>query len=73
MAPLLLVVNFTNILCAVFSYESFVCSFLYLHFSPALFCRKDIGAKAALKMLVKLTHTNNLGYANATAPMNNFE
>ncbi len=40
------VFNFTNILRA---------GFLYLHFGFILFRRKNVGAKAALKNLVKLT------------------
>jgi hypothetical protein len=52
-----------------FRVQLFCTYILVQHF----FCRKDIGAKAALKMLVKLTHTNNFSYANATALMNNFE
>ncbi len=46
--PFALGVNFTNILCAAFSYESFARSFFELEVKVKLF----IGAK---KMLVKLT------------------
>jgi hypothetical protein len=48
-------VNFTNILQAAFSYKSFLCSFYVLTSWVFIFCRKDFGAKAAHKMLVKLT------------------
>jgi hypothetical protein len=47
--------NFTNILRAAFSYESFLLSFLCLQFGFVIFWRKDFGAKAGHKMLVKLT------------------
>jgi len=42
------VVNFTNILQAAFLYESFLPSFF-------MFWQNDLGAKAAHKMLMKLT------------------
>ncbi len=45
-------VNFTNILQAAFSCQS---SFMCLQFGFVFFWRKDFGAKAAHKMLVKLT------------------
>ncbi len=48
-------VNFTNILRAAFSYESFSPSFFVLRFKVCTFWRKNIGAKAASNMLVKLT------------------
>ncbi len=48
-------VNFTNILHAGFSYLSFEGSFLYLALRFVLFWHNNIGAKAACKMLVKLT------------------
>jgi hypothetical protein len=48
-------VNFTNILRAAFSYESFCASFMYLQFGFVILWRKDFGTKAAHKMLVKLT------------------
>jgi hypothetical protein len=48
-------VNFTNILRAAFSYESFARSFFVLRFKVCTFWRKNIGAKAASNMLVKLT------------------
>ncbi len=44
-------VNFTNILRAVFSYESF----LRNQFGFVLFWQKVFGTKAGHKMLVKLT------------------
>jgi hypothetical protein len=44
-------INFTNILRAAFLYASFTLSF----FEHVHFLRKNIGAKAALKMSVKLT------------------
>jgi len=48
-------VNFTNILRAAFSYESFCDAFMCLQFGFVIFWRKDFGPKAAHKMLVKLT------------------
>jgi hypothetical protein len=52
---LLLGVNFTNILPAAFSYKSFFCAaFMCLQLGFVIFWRKDFGAKAAHKMLVKL-------------------
>jgi hypothetical protein len=48
-------VNVTNILWAAFSYESFAGSFLHLYFRFIGFGRKNIGAKAERKMLVKLS------------------
>jgi len=48
-------VNFTNILRAAFSFESFCAAFFYLLFGFVNFWRKNISAKAARKMLVKLT------------------
>ncbi len=48
-------VNFTNILRAAFCTKVFPTAFWYLNFRFALFWRKKIIAKAALKMLVKLT------------------
>ncbi len=48
-------VNFTNILQAAFSYKSFFAAFMCLQFGFVIFCQKDFGAKAANKMLVKLT------------------
>jgi hypothetical protein len=48
-------VNFTNILLAAFSYKSSLCSFYVLTIWVVNFWRKDFGAKAAHKMLVKLT------------------
>jgi hypothetical protein len=50
-----LTVNFTNILHAAFSCKSFARSFLNLDLRFVLFWRKNIGAKAVRKMLVKLT------------------
>ncbi len=52
-----LAINFTNIIRAAFSYESFARSFFVLRFVLrfVLFWRKNIGAKAACNMLVKLT------------------
>jgi hypothetical protein len=46
--------NFTNIIRAAFSYESFARSFFVLRFKVCTFLRKNIGAKAACNMLVKL-------------------
>ena len=48
-------VNFTNILRAAFSYESLLSSFSVDTLRFDFFWRKEIGAKAARKMLVKLT------------------
>jgi hypothetical protein len=48
-------VNFTNILRAAFSYKSFLHSFMCLQFGFVIFWQKYLGAKAAHKMLVKLT------------------
>jgi len=48
-------VNFTNILRAAFLYESFLCSFYVLTIWACIFLQKVFGAKAAHKMLVKLT------------------
>ncbi len=45
-------VNFTNILQAAFSYQS---SLRTLQFEFVIFWQKDFCAKAAHKMLVKLT------------------
>ena len=47
--------NFTNFLRAAFSYESVLSSFSVLTFRFANIRCKEIGAKAACKMLVKLT------------------
>jgi hypothetical protein len=51
-------VNFTNILRAAFLYESFLRSFYVLTIWVCIFWQKDFGAKAAHKMLVKLTPRN---------------
>ena len=48
-------VNFTIILRAVFSHESSLCSFYVLTIWVCNFLVKGFGAKAAHKMLVKLT------------------
>ena len=48
-------VNFTNNLWAAFWYKSVLSSFSVLTLRFVIFRRKDIGAKAARKMLVKLT------------------
>jgi hypothetical protein len=48
-------VNFTNILQAAFSYQSSLHSFYVLTIWVSIFWQKDFGAKAAHKMLVKLT------------------
>ena len=48
-------VNFTNILRAPFSYESLLSSFSVDKLRFDFFWRKDTGAKAARKTLVKLT------------------
>ena len=51
-SPLL---NFTNNLRAAFSYESVLSSLSVLTFRSVIFWRKEIGAKAARRTLVKLT------------------
>ena len=48
-------VNFIHILFAPFSYESALCSFSLNTFWLGDFCQKNIGAKTARKMLMKLT------------------
>jgi hypothetical protein len=48
-------VNNTNILRAVISYQSSLLSFYVLTIWFVIFSQKDFGAKAAHKMLVKLT------------------
>jgi hypothetical protein len=48
-------VNFTNILQAAFCTKVFCAAFMCLQFGFVMFWRKDFGAKAAHKMLVKLT------------------
>ncbi len=48
-------VKFTNILRAAFSNKSFCAAFMFLQFRFVIFWQKDFGAKAAHKMLVKLT------------------
>jgi hypothetical protein len=48
-------VNFTNILQAAFYYQSSLCTFYVFTIMFVIFWQKDFGAKAAHKMLVKLT------------------
>ncbi len=48
-------INFTNILLASFCTKMFCVAFLKLQFGFVIFWQKNIGAKAALKILVKLT------------------
>jgi hypothetical protein len=48
-------VNFTNILQAAFSYKVLCAPFMCLQFRSVNFWQKELGAKAAHKMLVKLT------------------
>jgi len=48
-------VNFINILRAPFTVESVLHSFSLLQFGFVVFGRKNIGEKAARKMLMKLT------------------
>ncbi len=43
-----------------FSYESFCAAFMCLQFGFVIFWPKDFGAKAAHKMLVKLTPVQSL-------------
>jgi hypothetical protein len=52
-------VNFTNILQAAFYYQSSLCIFYVLTVMFVIFWQKDFGAKAAHKMLVKLTPGSN--------------
>jgi hypothetical protein len=46
-------VNFTDILQAAFSSEIVLHSFFKLQYGFVFFCEKNIGAKAADKMLLK--------------------
>ncbi len=56
MAKLTTGVSFTNILQAnFFLFKSVFCIFLYLQFGLVISWEKEIGAKVALKVLVKLT------------------
>jgi len=48
-------VNFTNILRASFCTKVFCAAFMGLQFGFVIFWQNDFGAKAAHKMLVKLT------------------
>ncbi len=48
-------VNFSKILCATFCTKVFFAAFLELQFGFVIFWHKNIGAKAAYKMLMKLT------------------
>ncbi len=48
-------VYFTNSLRAAFSFKRYAISFLVFYFRFVIFWRKEIGIKAALKMLMKLT------------------
>jgi hypothetical protein len=50
-----MIVNFTNILQAAFSYQISLRTFYVLTIWVCIFWQKDFGAKAAHKMLVKLT------------------
>jgi hypothetical protein len=52
-------VNFINIIQAAFSYQSSLCTVYVLQFGFVIFWQKDFGAKAAHKMLVKLTPGQN--------------
>jgi hypothetical protein len=47
--------NFTNVLCAAFTYESFAHSFLCLCCRFVLYWCKTVGAKAGRRMLIKLS------------------
>jgi hypothetical protein len=60
-------VNFTNILWAAFSHQSSLHSFYVLTIGFVIFWQKDFGAKAAHKMLVKLTPSviNRIMYLTA--------
>jgi hypothetical protein len=49
------VVNFIHILRQIFCTKVFLCSFSVLTIWVCIFWRKDFGAKAAHKMLVKVT------------------
>jgi hypothetical protein len=48
-------VNFTNILQSAFCTKVFCAAFMCLQFGFVIFWQKNFGAKAAHKMLVKLT------------------
>ena len=50
-----LVVDFTNIIQAPFCTKMFCAAFLSLLFGLVIFWQKEIGEKAARKMLMKLT------------------
>jgi len=53
-------VNFTNIIQATYCLKVFCKDFLYLKFGLIFFWWKKIGAKAACKMLMKLTNREYL-------------
>jgi len=58
LVPDCLGVNFINILCNIFSYENALRSFskiTFYNFLAQKYWRKNIGAKGAHKMLMKLT------------------
>jgi hypothetical protein len=59
-------VNFTNILQAAFLYKVFCAAFMCLQFGFVIFWQKDIGTKAAHKMLVKLSPGGRVGPCFAT-------
>ncbi len=59
-------VNFTNALRAEYLYKSFMCSLFVLTCKVSTFLSKNIGAKAARKMLVKLT-TEDLCFRHESA------
>jgi hypothetical protein len=54
-------VNFTNILQAAFYFQSSLRTFYVLTIMFVIFWQKDFGAKAAHKMLVKLTPGGCMG------------
>jgi hypothetical protein len=73
-------VNLTNILKAAFSYQSTLRTFYVLTIWVCKFWQKDFGAKAAHKMLVKLTRgttavptTSGASAPVRTAPFAKFE
>jgi hypothetical protein len=57
--------NFTNILQALFSNQILCTPFMCLQLGFVIFWRKDFGAKAAHKMLVKLTPGGRIWQVNA--------
>ncbi len=59
--------NFTNILWADFCTKVFCAPFMCLQFGFVIFWRKDLGAKAANNLLVKLPPSGNSWRRNSTS------